>query len=172
MTSAERNAVAVTVTVPSAIGGFTYVELMITLAIMAVLALVAVPTAKTMLAREKEHELRSDLIEIRDAIDAYKRAADEGRIQLQVGDSGYPKHLQDLVDGVKDQQSVDEKRLYFLRRVPRDPMDPNTEDDPADSWGKRSYKSPPDDPQEGDDVYDIYSRSGSVGLNGVPYRQW
>lgn len=172
MTDAGRSAVIVTAAVTPATAGFTYVELMITLAIMAVLALVAVPGAQTMIARTKEHELRSDLIEIRDAIDAYKRASDQGRIQLQVGESGYPKHLQDLVDGVKDQQSVDEKMLYFLRRVPRDPMDPDTGGDPADSWGKRAYKSPPDDPQEGDDIYDVYSRSGGIGLNGVPYRQW
>lgn len=153
-------------------GGFTYVELMITLAIMAVLALVALPTAQLMRARAREHELRSNLIEIREAIDAYKRAADQGRIQLQVGDSGYPKRLQDLVDSVKDQQSVEGRRLYFLRRVPRDPMDLDASSDPAQSWGKRAYKSPPNDPQQGDDVYDVYSRSTQVGLNGVPYRQW
>jgi len=152
--------------------GFTYVELMITLAIMGVLALVAVPSEQLVRTRANEHELRADLIEVREAIDAYKRAADQGRIQLQVGESGYPKKLADLVDGVKDQQSVEGKMLYFLRRVPRDPMDPDVMDDPAESWGKRSYKSAPGDPQEGDDVYDVYSRSPKIGLNGVPYRQW
>lgn len=151
--------------------GFTYVELMITLGIMGVLASVAIPTAKAMMAREREHELRSNLVEIREAIDSYKRAADQGRIELKLGDSGYPHKLSDLVEGVKDRQSLDGKMLYFLRRIPRDPMDV-TSDDAESSWGKRAYKSPPGAPEEGDDVYDIYSRSGGIGMNNVPYRQW
>ncbi|WP_414450026.1 type II secretion system protein [Burkholderia sp. 22PA0099] len=151
--------------------GFTYVELMITLGIMGVLASVAIPSAKAMMAREREHELRINLVEIREAIDAYKRAADQGRIELKLGDSGYPHRLSDLVEGVKDRQSLDGKMLYFLRRIPRDPMDA-TANDAESSWGKRAYKSPPEAPEEGDDVYDVYSRSSGVGMNNVPYRQW
>ena len=151
--------------------GFTYIELMVTLGIMAVLASVAVPLTQVTAQRHREQELRSALIQIREAIDAYKRAADQGKITLYVGDTGYPKDLQTLVDGAVDQKNPKRQKMYFLRRVPADPMNP-TEKDPAKSWGLRSYASPPDDPKAGDDVYDVYSKSAKVGLNGVPYILW
>jgi general secretion pathway protein G len=152
--------------------GFTFIELMATLAIMATLALVAVPMIQVTVQREKERSLRSALIEIRTGIDAYKRAAEQGRIQLKVGESGYPKKLEDLVEGVPDQRSPTRKNLYFLRRLPRDPFYPKQDVPSADTWAKRSYASPPDDPIEGDDVFDVASMSEKIGLNGVPLKQW
>ena len=145
---------------------------MITLAIMATLATVAVPMAQVALQRAKEQQLRSALIEMREAIDAYKRASDNGRIKLSLGASGYPKKLEELVEGVPDQRSVSKQNIYFLRRLPRDPFQPMEEGSAADSWSKRAYASPPDNPSEGEDVFDVASRSTKVGLNGVPLNQW
>ena len=152
--------------------GFTFIELMITLAIMATLATVAVPMAQVALQRAKEQALRSALIEIREAIDAYKRASDNGRIKLSLGASGYPKKLDELVEGVPDQRSPSKQNIYFLRRLPRDPFQPREEGSAADSWNKRAYASPPDNPSEGEDVFDVASRASRAGLNGVPLNQW
>ena len=152
--------------------GFTFIELMITLAIMATLALVAVPMAQVTLQRDKEHELRSALIQIREGLDAYKRAADNGRIKLGIGASGYPKKLEELVEGVPDQRSARKQNIYFLRKLPRDPFQPATDGAAADTWARRAYASPPDNPSDGEDVFDVASRSDKVGLNGVPLKQW
>ncbi|AQR71316.1 general secretion pathway protein GspG [Janthinobacterium sp. LM6] len=152
--------------------GFTFIELMITLAIMATLATVAVPMAQVALQRAKEQQLRSALIEIREAIDTYKRASDNGRIKLSLGASGYPKKLEELVEGVPDQRSPSKQNIYFLRRLPRDPFLSREDGSAADSWGKRAYASPPDNPSEGEDVFDVASRSTKVGLNGVPLKEW
>ncbi|MCL2876048.1 MAG: type II secretion system GspH family protein [Betaproteobacteria bacterium] len=150
--------------------GFTFIELSITLAIIAVLALIAIPTAQLEVQRSKERELRAALFEIREAIDAWKRASDQGRIVTAEGESGYPPTLNALVEGINDQTNPSGAQLYFLRRLPRDPMLPRV--DPAKPWGLRSHASPPDAPTEGDDVFDVYSTSSRVGLNGIPYRDW
>jgi general secretion pathway protein G len=152
--------------------GFTFIELMFTLAILSVLVLVAMPLAQLTVQRERERELRSALMQIRDAIDAYKRAADQGRIVLKVGESGYPKTLEELVEGVPDQRSPTRQNLYFLRRLPRNPLVADQNMSASETWGKRSYASPPDDPSEGADVFDVHSSSEATGLNGVPYREW
>lgn len=152
--------------------GFTFIELMMTLAIMATLALVAVPMAQVAVQREKERGLRSALIEIREALEAYKRAADAGRIKLAATDSGYPKKLAELVEGVADQRSPRKQAIYFLRRLPRDPFAVREDLAAADTWALRAYASPPDNPSPGEDVFDVSSRSDKVGLNGVPLKQW
>lgn len=160
-------------TIPqTAARGFTFIELMLTLAIMAVLVMVAVPMAQVAVQRQKERDLRMALAQIRDALDAHKRAADQGRIALRVGESGYPKSLALLVDGVEDQRSPSKQKMYFLRHLPPDPMTEDPAADPEETWGLRSYASPADDPAEGEDVFDIYSKSAKLGLNGVPYRKW
>lgn len=143
-----------------------------TLAIMAVLAMVAVPMVQLTVQRQKEQELRLALREIRQAIDAYKRASEQGRIAKKLGQSGYPESLRELVDGVDDQRSPTKKKIFFLRRMPRDPMSADTEAKAELSWNLRSYESAADDPKPGDDVFDVMSKSDKKGLNGIPYNEW
>lgn len=152
--------------------GFTLIELVITVAIVAVLASAALPLSELVAQRAKEQDLRRALREMREAIDAHKQAFDEGRIARRPGDSGYPRRLEDLAAGIEDQKSPKKERVYFLRRVPRDPLAADPALAPADTWGKRSYASAPDAPREGEDVFDVYSLSTSVGINGQPYREW
>ena len=151
--------------------GFTLIELLVRLALIALVATAALTVAELAVQRGREAELRSALRSIRGALDAYKQAVDEGRVQQRAGDSGYPRTLELLVDGVEDARSPVRAPIRFLRKIPRDPMaDPTVK--PADSWGKRSYKSSSESPRPGEDVYDVFSRSGDVGINGVPYREW
>jgi general secretion pathway protein G len=152
--------------------GFTLIELLVTLAIISILAAVAFPLSEMSVRRGKEKDLREALWQIRTAIDAYRRAVDDGRILRSPDQSGYPPTLVTLVEGVTDARDPASRKIYFLRRIPRDPMSENTHVPPAQSWGKRSYESPPDAPREGKDVFDVYSISKSIGLNGVPYREW
>lgn len=151
--------------------GFTLIEMLVALSILALLASVAAPFADMAIQRKKEDELRYSLRTIRDAIDDYHHAVEDGRVQKTVSGSGYPRSLQLLVDGVEDTKSPQKKKIYFLRRIPRDPFAPK-EEKPEATWGKRSYASSAEEPREGDDVYDVYSQSNKVGLNGIPYRQW
>lgn len=152
--------------------GFTLIEVLVTLAIVALLAAMAMPLAELTVKRSHEQDLRRSLREIRTAIDAYKQAVDEGRITKIMGATGYPKTLEVLVEGVEDVKSPNKARIYFLRRIPRDPFATDASLDAAATWGKRSYASPPDEPKEGDDVYDVYSLQEGVGINGIPYREW
>jgi general secretion pathway protein G len=152
--------------------GFTLLELVIAMAILSILVVMAVPVVKLELQRQKESELRQDLRELRSAIDAYKRATDDGRVPKKADASGYPPHLQDLLRGVADAKDVKARNIYFLRRFPRDPFNEDPSRGAVETWGLRSYASPPDEPAPGDDVYDVYSLAEGVGINGVPYRQW
>lgn len=153
-------------------GGFTLIELAVTVAIIGVLATIAVPVAELAVQRSREHELRQSLRLIRTALDAYKQAWDEGRIERRSGASGYPPALDVLVKGVENIKTPEQDRIYFLRRLPRDPFADDPSLPAADTWGKRSYASPPDSPAEGDDIFDIHSRSDRSGLNGIPYSEW
>ena len=152
--------------------GFTLIELLVTLAILALLATLVIPVTQTVVQRRNEGELRQSLREIRAAIDAYKRASDEGRIRKTAGATGYPPRLELLVEGVPDMRSPTRAKIFFMRRLPRDPFHTDADSTDAQTWGKRSYASEANEPKEGDDVYDVYSTSERVGLNGIPYKRW
>lgn len=152
--------------------GFTLIELVVTIAIMGVLATAALPLVELTVQRSQEQELRAALRQIREAIDAYKQAVDDKRIIKAVDKSDYPKSLQVLVDGMDDAKSPKKAKIYFLRRIPRDPMRHNASIPAEQTWGLRSYASSAEEPHEGDDVFDVYSLSTKTGINGIPYREW
>jgi general secretion pathway protein G len=146
--------------------GFTLAELVMVSAVLVLLAAVTMPVVKFTSRRTKEMELRQDLRQMRAAVDEYKRYSDMGLIPVDLGTDGYPAKLDVLVDGVDLAGQVD-KKLKLLRRVPIDPMTGEKE------WGLRSYQDEPDATSwGGENVYDVYSLSQGVGLNGVPYREW
>jgi general secretion pathway protein G len=146
--------------------GFTLLELMMSVMIISILVGLAVPLARNSIKREKEVELRVALREMRTAIDKYKDASDRGFIMVKVDTEGYPEKLQDLVDGVQMVGAVD-KKLKFLRRIPKDPMTNSTE------WGQRSYQ---DDPKAtswgGQNVFDVYTKSEGTAFDGTKYNEW
>jgi len=155
--------------------GFTLVELLVTAAILSILAGVAIPVIKTSVQRDKELELRRSLRLVRDAIDAYKKLADENRIDFEEDTDGYPPTLEILVDGVKikdesgekGKDKKGEKIIKFLRRVPIDPMTGTKE------WGLRSNQDKPDAMTwGGENVYDIYTKSRRTALDGSKYADW
>jgi general secretion pathway protein G len=145
--------------------GFTLVELIVAAGIMGILALLVVPMAKVQIKAERERELRRALWEMRDAIDRYKDAADRGAFQIKVGSEGYPPDLDTLVKGVDSNG----KKIRFLRRIPRDPMNEGKDDD----WGMRSMQ---DDAQSdswgGQNVFDVYTKSQGQALDGTYYKDW
>ena len=143
--------------------GLTLIELIVTVAILAVLASAAIPIARFQVKRQKERELRYDLWMIRDAIDKYKDAADRGAFQTKVDSQNYPPDLDTLVNGVE----VQTKKVKFLRHIPIDPMTNQAD------WGERSMQ---DDPNStsfgGQSVFDVYSKSQGTGLDGTKYSTW
>ena len=153
-------------------GGFTLIELLITLAIVAVLASAAMPLTEVVAKRAREQELRTALRQIRAAIDTYKDLADRGRVARAADESGYPRTLDVLVNGVADEKDPEKRRIYIMRRLPRNPMWTDASTPPAATWGLRSYNSSHERPQSGRDVFDVYVDTGGVGLNGIAYREW
>lgn len=151
--------------------GFTFIELIITVSIISVLASISLPFSKLMVQRTKELELHQNLSMIRNALDAYKLATIDGKILVSIDESGYPESLKMLVDGVEDVKSAVPRKIYFLRRIPRDPFADNTLS-ATETWGKRSYASSAENPKEGMDIFDVYSKSIKKGLNGIVYREW
>ena len=143
--------------------GFTLVELIVATAILAILTTLAIPLARLSIRREKERMLRYDLWQMRDAIDRYKEAADRGAFQIKVGSEGYPPDLDTLVKGV----DVGGKKLKFLRKIPTDPMTGNTD------WGMRSMQDDPDSTSwDGENVFDVYTKSEATALDGTQYKDW
>jgi general secretion pathway protein G len=143
--------------------GLTFVELIVTVAILSILAMAALPVARFQVKRQNERELKRDLWMMRDAIDKYKDAADRGAFQTKVDSQGYPPDLQTLVTGVE----VQGKKLRFLRKIPVDPMTGKPE------WGMRSMKDDPDsDSYGGQSVFDVYSKSQGTALDGTKYSKW
>lgn len=143
--------------------GFTLIELIVATTILLVLSGLAIPMARITIKRERERELRHDLWQMRDAIDRYKDAADRNAFQTKVDSYGYPPDLDTLVNGV----DVGGKKLKFLRRIPIDPMTGNTE------WGTRSMQDDPNsDSSNGDNVFDVFTKSQGTGLDGTKYKDW
>ena len=143
--------------------GLTMIELLVTVAILSILASAPVPIARFQVKRQNERELHRDLWMMRDAIDQYKDAADKGEFQTKVGSQNYPPDLDTLVTGV----DVNGKKLKFLRRIPVDPTTGKAE------WGLRSMQDDPDsDSYSGDSVFDVYSKSQGVALDGTKYSTW
>jgi general secretion pathway protein G len=153
----------------ASVRGFSLIELMVVLGIMGVLAMAALPMVEIQVLRDRERELKRALWELRDAIDAHKKAVDAGELPPGPGGSPYPATLEALVQGAPDLKQGQQR--YFLRRVPRDPFAPEHLES-AKTWGLRSFQSPAENPVAGVDVYDVFSRSDRIGLNGVPLRQW
>lgn len=152
--------------------GFTLVEMLVTLTILAILASAILPLAKTTVKREKEIELRRNLRLIRETIDAYKKLADEKKIDVKEETEGYPPDLETLVKGVEVKMELKKEKaktkiIKFLRRIPKDPMT-NSYD-----WGLRSYQDDPDaDFWGGENVYDVYTKSEGTALDGTKYKEW
>lgn len=165
--------------------GFSLIEMIVALTVLAILASAVMPVAKTSVQRDKEIELRRSLRIIREALDAYKKLADDKRIEIEDDSEGYPPDLETLVNGVEVKQKTESgsastaagglgetgesetKIIKFLRRVPIDPMTNSTD------WGLRSFQDDPDEETWGEEnVYDVYTKSRATALDGSKYREW
>ena len=147
--------------------GFSFLELMLSMVILAILAAAMVPTTKNIVKRQKEAQLRQALMEVRMAIDRYKKMADEGKINItDVRRLGYPADFEELIAGASLKDDAG-KNMRFLRRIPVDPMTGEAE------WGMRSVQDAPDDRSwGGQNLFDIYSLSDGTALDGTVYREW
>ena len=144
----------------------TLLELILACAILLILSSVALPIAKYSVVRAKETELRHNLLEMRDAIDRYKDAADHNQIRTEIGSENYPPDLETLVRGVQLANSGD-KKIRFLRKIPNDPMTGRAD------WGLRSVQDDPDSTRwSGKNVFDVYSQSRDTAMNGTRYSDW
>jgi len=152
--------------------GFTLIELVVTVMIVALLASGAMPIAQLTIQRNKETELKQALRQIREAIDQYKKAADEGLVKKTLDQTGYPQSLEVLEHGVINQKDSKGRVIKFIRKIPRDPMSNNSDLEPAETWAKRSYASDVNAPAEGADVFDVRSRSTKKAIDGTIYNTW
>lgn len=152
--------------------GFTLIELLVALVLLALLVSSAAPLMQLSAKRNKEQALQKALWQIRDAIDAYKQAVDDGLIKKSPDQSGYPRSLEQLVVGIESENDPNKKKIYFMRSIPRDPFATDNTASAEDTWGKRSYSSSFEKPVEGEDVYDVYSLSPEMGINEQPYSAW
>jgi general secretion pathway protein G len=150
--------------------GMTLVELIVAFTILLILTSMAVPLARANVRRMKERELREALKDIRKAIDKYKDYSDAGKLGMQENlqeTQGYPKKLEDLVDGVKGSGKDADTKIKFLRRIPIDPMT-NSKD-----WGLRSMQDDPTNKSGGgQNVFDVYTKSEDKARDGTPYSDW
>ena len=158
--------------VKSKVSGFTIIELLVALVILGLIVTAAAPVVQLTVKRSKEQELKRYLWQMRDAIDAYKQAYDDGLIRRNSNITGYPPSLKILVQGVENLKDPKKKKLYFLRQIPRDPFAHDSELSAEQTWMKRSYASSFDEPKEGNDVYDVHSYSKEMGLDNRPYSEW
>lgn len=152
--------------------GFSYIEIIFTLAILALIATVAVPYVELTVKRKLENELQQNLRTLRTAIDEYYDAVQQGKIQVSADASGYPPNLNVLVNGIDDASTPDNRKIFFLRRIPRDPFHRDINVPAEQTWVLRSYDSPPNSPRAGRDIFDVFSTSKEIGLNGIPYNEW
>lgn len=153
--------------------GFTLIEMIVTLALLATLAAAAAPLMRNYHQRQQETQLRESLRTLRDAIDRYHQASVDGIIEKKTSESGYPPTLKSLVEGVRDKTSPTGAMIYFLRHIPRDPMCDCEGKNDEETWRLRASTQPPGDfSGGGKDVFDVISTSTASGLNGVPYAQW
>lgn len=152
--------------------GMTLLELLVTMVIILVLASVAMPLSRIGERRTKEIELRQNLRELRNAIDQFKADWDEKKISHTASDianeeTGYPRRLEVLTEGVPSGDANQQKIRKYLRRIPKDPFTGSTE------WRTRCYE---DDPETliscNKDVYDVSSQSDEVALDGTKYQSW
>jgi general secretion pathway protein G len=150
--------------------GYTFVELLVVTALVAILASAVMPLARVATQRQREIELRRTLRELRTAIDHYKDAADQGMIaatELKLGNEGYPPTLEVLVEGVRASGDATDRKLKFLRRIPIDPLTGTKE------WGMRSYQDRPDARSwGGQNVFDVFTTSEGTALDGTKYKDW